>query len=135
MSTIEFNEYVILNLKYGDKCLVVIPNIDALAYDIIPAEKNEQGIANDFIRERVSDPNCVVILMENPPYSESGSGGIQGTGKKENVWKQSYVIKEMKKEYKGVVLNDLSNLFIWSGFKFYFKFGNQEIRRCTQTLL
>ncbi len=121
LSTIEFNEYAILNYKYGDKCLVVIPNIDALAYDIIPAEKNEQGIANDFIRERVNDPNCVVILMENPPYSESGSGGIQGTGKKENVWKQSYVIKEMKKEYKGVVLNDLSNLFIWSGFKFYLR--------------
>lgn len=59
--------------------------------------------------------------MENPPYSESGSGGIQGTGKKENVWKQSYVIQEMKKEYKGVALNDLSNLFIWSGFKFYLK--------------
>ncbi len=121
LSTIEFNEYAILNYKYGDKCLVVIPNIDALAYDIIPAEKNEQGIANDFIRERVNDPNCVVILMENPPYSESGSGGIQGTGKKENVWKQSYVIQEMKKEYKGVALNDLSNLFIWSGFKFYLK--------------
>lgn len=121
LSTIEFNEYAILNYKYGDKCLVVIPNIDALAYDVIPAEKNEQGIANDFIRERVNDANCVVILMENPPYSESGSGGIQGTGKKENVWKQSYVIQEMKKEYKGVVLNDLSNLFIWSGFKFYLK--------------
>ena len=27
----------------------------------------------------------------------------------------------MKKEYKGVALNDLSNLFIWSGFKFYLK--------------
>ncbi len=121
LSTIEFNEYVILNYKYGDKCLVVIPNTDALAYDIIPAEKNEQGIANDFIREKVNDPNCVVILMENPPYSESGSGGIQGTGKKENIWKQSYVIQEMKKEYKGVALNDLSNLFIWSGFKFYLK--------------
>jgi len=31
LSTIEFNEYAILNYKYGDKCLVVIPNIDALA--------------------------------------------------------------------------------------------------------
>ena len=121
LSTIEFNEYVILNLKYGDKCLVVIPNTDALAYDIIPAEHNEQGIANDYIREKVSDKNCVVILMENPPYSESGSGGAQNTGKKENVWKQSYVIEKMREEYKGVVLNDLSNLFIWSGFKYYLK--------------
>lgn len=119
LSTIEFNEYVILNYKYGDKCLVVIPNIDALAYDVIPAEKNDKGISNDFIREKVSDPNCVVILMENPPFSESGSGGIQGTGRKENLWKKSFVIEEMKKEFKGVVLNDLSNLFIWSGFRFY----------------
>lgn len=121
LSTIEFNEYVILNLKYGDKCLVVIPNTDALAYDIIPAEHNEQGIANDYIREKVNDKNCVVILMENPPYSESGSGGSQNTGKKENAWKQSFVIEKMREEYKGVVLNDLSNLFIWSGFKYYLK--------------
>ncbi len=121
LSTIEFNEYVILNLKYGDKCLVVIPNTDALAYDIIPAEHNEQGIANDYIREKVNDENCVVILMENPPYSESGSGGSQNTGKKENAWKQSFVIEKMRKENKGPVLNDLSNLFIWSGFKYYLK--------------
>lgn len=119
LSTIEFNEYVILNYKYGDKCLVVIPNIDALAYDIIPAEFNEQGIANDYIREKINDENCAVILMENPPFSESGSGGTQNTGKKENAWKHSFVINKMKEEYKGVVLNDLSNLFIWSGFKYY----------------
>ncbi len=123
LSTIEFNEYAILNYKYGDKCLVVIPNIDALAYDIIPAEKNEQGIANDFIREKVNDPNCVVILMENPPYSESGSGASQNTGKKENIWKKSFVIEQMRNEnkHRGVVLNDLANLFIWSAFKYYLK--------------
>ncbi|MGN1040826.1 MAG: hypothetical protein ACI4QL_05300 [Candidatus Fimimonas sp.] len=121
LSTIEFNEYVILNLKYGDKCLVVIPNTDALAYDIIPAEHNEQGVANDYIREKVNDENCVVILMENPPYSESGSGGVQRTGKKDNAWKSSFVIEKMREEYKGVALNDLSNLFIWSGFKYYLK--------------
>lgn len=126
LSTIEFNEYVILNLKYGDKCLVVIPNTDALAYDIIPAEHNEQWIANDYIREKVNDKNCVVILMENPPYSESGSGGAQNTGRKENAWKQSYVIEKMREEYKGVVLNDLSNLFIWSGFKYYLKKPNDS---------
>lgn len=121
LSTIEFNEYVLLNLKYGDKCLVVIPNTDALAYDIIPAEHNEQGVSNDYIREKINDKNCVVILMENPPFSESGSGGTQNTGKKENAWKQSYVIQRMREEHKGVVLNDLSNLFIWSGFKYYLK--------------
>ncbi len=119
LSTIEFNEYAILSYKYGDKCLVVIPNTDALAFDIIPAEKNQQGICNEFIREKVTDKNCVVILMENPPYSEAGSGGAQNTGKKENLWKKSYVLNEMKKEVSGVALNELSNLFIWSAFKYY----------------
>ncbi|MCM1196819.1 MAG: hypothetical protein NC310_07120 [Roseburia sp.] len=119
LSTIEFNEYAILNYKYGDKCLVVIPNTDALAYDIIPAEHNEQGVCNDFIREKVNDPNCVIILMENPPFSESGSGATQKTGKKDNIWKQSFVMEQMRKDCSGVVLNDLANLFIWSGFKYY----------------
>ena len=123
LSTIEFNEYAILSYKYGDKCLVVIPNTDALAYDIIPAEHNDQGVANDFIREKINDPNCVIILMENPPFSEAGSGGSQKTGKKDNLWKKSFILNEMRDEgkYKGVVLNDLANLFIWSGFKYYLK--------------
>jgi len=119
LSTIEFNEYVILRYKFGDRCRVVIPNTDALAYDIIPAEHNGQGVTNDYVREKVNDQNCVVILMENPPYSEAGSGGAQNTGRKENEWKKSRVIGQMRAEHKGVVLNDLSNLFIWSGFKYY----------------
>ncbi len=119
LSTIEFNEYAILSYKYGDKCSVVIPNTDALAYDIIPAEHTERGVSNDYVRDKINDKNCVVILMENPPFSESGSGGTQNTGRKDNTWKKSYIMTQMKKECKGVVCNDLSNLFIWSGFKYY----------------
>lgn len=121
LSTIEFNEYAILRYKYGDKCLVVIPNTDALAYDIIPAEHNEQGVSNDYVREKVQDENCVIILLENPPYSEVAAGSVQNSGGKENEWKKSFVIGEMKKDkaISGVVFNDLSNLFIWSGFKYY----------------
>ena len=59
--------------------------------------------------------------MENPPFSEAGSGGTQSTGKKENIWKNSFVMKEMRKELKGTVLNELANLFIWSGFHFYLR--------------
>lgn len=124
LSTIEYNEYAILNYKYGDKCLVVIPNTDALNFDIIPANCNMMNeVVNDYIREKVEDENCAIILMENPPFSEAGSGGTQNTGKKENLWKKSFVITQMKAEgtYKGAVLNDLSNLFIWSGFKYYLR--------------
>ncbi|MDR0957203.1 MAG: hypothetical protein LBM09_01335 [Candidatus Nomurabacteria bacterium] len=121
LSTIEFNEYQLLRWKFGDSAAVVIPNTDAIAYDIIPAESKNGKIVNDYIREKVNDPNCVVILMENPPFSEAGSGGTQNTGKKENAWKKSWVCEEMKKEIKGVATNDLANLFIWSGFKYYLK--------------
>lgn len=121
LSTIERNEYAILNYKYGDKCKVVIPETDALSFDIIPANHNNQGVQNDYVREMVENTNCAVILMENPPFSEAGSGGTQKTGKKENMWKKSYVMNEMRKELSGAVLNDLANLFIWSGFHYYLR--------------
>jgi hypothetical protein len=117
LSTIEPNEYRIL--QYLFPASVVIPNTDALEFDIIPVERSGNMIISDYIRDCVKNPDCVVILMENPPFSESGSGASQTTGRKENAWKQSFVIKQMKKEHSGVALNDLSNLFIWSGFKYY----------------
>jgi len=120
LSTIEANEYQILRWKYGDQCAVIIPNTDALAHDIVPAATDDAGhITNEYVRERVRDPNCAVLLLENPPFSEAGSGGAQTTGRKENQWKKSYVIGEMRREVEGVALNELSNLFIWSGFRFY----------------
>ncbi len=120
LSTIEPNEYQILLYKFADKSAVVIPETDAMAYDIIPSEADILGnVLNDYVREKVNDPNCVVILVENPPFSEAGSGGTQKTGKKENKWKQSYIARKMKEEIGGVVTNDLANLFIWSGFNYY----------------
>jgi len=121
LSTIEPNEYLILRWKFGDKCAVIIPNTDALAFDIIPVERNGNTITNDLLREKINNDNCIVILVENPPYSEAGSGGSQITGRKENLWKKSFVFGEMKKEVKGSPLNELSNLFIWSGFKYYLR--------------
>ncbi len=119
LSTIEANEYQILQYLYADKSAVVIPETDALAYDIIPAESGLVGqVFNSYIREKVTDPNCVIILCENPPFSESGSN-TQVSGKKENLWKMSYVAQKMKKEIAGAPTNELSNLFIWSGFKYY----------------
>lgn len=51
-------------------------------FAILFAVHNEQGILNDYIREKLNDENCAIILMENPPYSESGSSGTQNTKKK-----------------------------------------------------
>jgi hypothetical protein len=123
LSTIEPNEYQILCYEYQEKSAVVIPATDALAYDIIPARADPKSgkVVDDYVREKVLDPNCVIILVENPPFSEAGSGSVQAIGRKENRWKQSYGAKEMRKECGGVALNELANMFIWSGFKFYLR--------------
>lgn len=125
LSTLEPNEYQLLRYHFGDRCAVVVPNTDALAYDIIPASGDDAGNAiDDFIREKVEDPNCAIILVENPPFSEVAGGSVQKAGRKTNGWKKSFVHDEMAKEIKntnisGNAVNDLANLFIWSGFRYY----------------
>jgi tRNA1(Val) A37 N6-methylase TrmN6 len=51
-------------------------------------------------REKVMDNNSVKIIVENPPYFKSGSGGSQKTGRKENKWKKSFVCKEIKRKLR-----------------------------------
>jgi hypothetical protein len=127
LSTIEPNEYQVLRLLYGDKSKIVVPATDALWHDIIPTETDEDGkTTNDYIRERVDDPNCVIILLENPPFSEVAAGAVQSTGRKANTWKKSRVHDQMANEAKKsgispISTNDLANLFIWSGFRHYLK--------------
>lgn len=123
LSTLEPNEYQLLRHHFADDCAVVVPNTDALAYDIIPAGRGD-GSVDDFIRNKVDDPNCAIILMENPPFSEVAAGSMQSSGKKSNAWKDSWVCAEMAAATKGTgvsakATNDLANLFIWSGFHYY----------------
>ena len=126
LSTVEPNEYLILQEEFGNKGVVVVPPMDALAYDIIPTEiDNEGNIISDLIRDKIKDPNCVIIMYENPPYSEV-AGGTTHDKAKANAWKNSYICTEMKKEYKGVITNDLANLFIWSAFKYYLRNKDDE---------
>ena len=64
----------------------------------------------------VANPNCNVIVLENPPYKNSGSEQTIGIiGNK----KFDFVTKEMSKEIKGRTVDDLANKFIWSAQKYY----------------
>lgn len=49
-----------------------------------------------------------------------------GEGQKSSEWKNSFVLKEMKKEVTGSALNDIGNAFIWSGFKYYLRQPNDS---------
>lgn len=110
LNTIEYEESLCLAADFGDKVLSLTQS-DALETDIL-----------EEARPYVEDPNCVVIVYENPPYSEV-AGGADGKYKeaKENGWKNSYICQQAKLDSKmsGKKTNDLANLFIWSAFKYY----------------
>lgn len=121
LSTYEYYEYKVLCERLYDKVRHIIPPTETEAtYDrgfVRSANAlSKEYIENQIIQRYLKDKNCTVILFENPPYAEAN-----GTTKISSQWKKSYVAQEMKKEIKGTALNDLSNAFIWSAFKYYLR--------------
>ena len=128
VSTVEYYEYKVLQELIGSKVRAMIPpteetgtfnaglvsGADALALEYLE---------NPIIRQYIDNPNCTIILFENPPYAETTSAEHQRKkqSKKSSGWKNSYVVVEMKKTVKGAVSNDLGNAFIWSGFKYFLR--------------
>lgn len=129
VSTIEYYEYKVLQELVGSKVRAIIPPIETketfnagLVYG--SDALSQEFVENEVIAQYVNNPNCTIILFENPPYSETTSIEHQKKkkGKESTLWKQSHVVKEMKKEkIKGTASNDLGNAFIWSGFKYYLR--------------
>lgn len=124
LSTIEYYEYKVLLELLGDKVRHIVPPTkkeDTFNMGLVKGADalSEEYINNPIIKQYIDNPNCTIIMFENPPYSEV-NGTTMGEGKKAN-WKQSFVANEMKKEVKGAALNDLANLFIWSAFKYYLR--------------
>lgn len=124
VSTVEYYEYKVLFELLGDKVRHIIPpteSIDTFNAGLVRGADalSEEYVNSALIKQYIDNPNCTIILFENPPYSEV-NGTTIGTGKRA-IWKQSFVSNEMKKEIKGSALNDLANLFIWSAFKYYLR--------------
>ena len=124
LSTIEYYEYKVLLELLGDKVRHIVPPTekeDTFNMGLVKGADalSEEYINNPIIKQYIDNPNCTIIMFENPPYSEV-NGNTMGVGKKAN-WKKSFVANEMKLEIKGSTNNDLSNLFIWSAFKYYLR--------------
>lgn len=129
VSTLEYYEYRVLVERLGHKVRHIIPPIETpntfnkgmvLGADAL----TQEYVENEIIQQYVQNEKCTMILFENPPYAETTSLEHQRQGKSKEstaVWKQSYVVGEMKKTVKGQALNDLGNVFIWSAFKFYLR--------------
>lgn len=128
VSTVEYYEYKVLQELLGAKVRHIIPPVETAetfnAGLVTGADAlSKEYIDNPIIRQYIDNPNCTIILFENPPYAETTSIEHQkkGVGAKSSSWKQSYVVAEMKKEVKGTASNDLGNAFIWAGFKYYLR--------------
>lgn len=128
LSTVEYYEYKVMQEILGAKVRHIIPPIesdDTFNAGLVRGADalSEEYVQNPVIKQYVNDPNCTIILFENPPYVETTSVEHQrkGAGKKSSTWKNSFVVSEMKKEVKGTASNDLGNAFIWSAFKYYLR--------------
>ena len=120
-STYEYYEYKVLAERLGDIVRAIIPPTEAtVEYSngcILNADAmSEEYINNPIIKKYIDSSNCTVILFENPPYRDISSNST-GKGKKREDW----VVSKMKDEVSGATLNELTNRFIWSGFKYYLR--------------
>lgn len=133
LSTYEYYEYKVLCERLGDKVRFIIPPTENLVqYNqglVMNADAlSETYINNESILEYINNEKCTIILLENPPYQDSSS--ITFTDEKNNrvktSRKESFVLAEYKKyiykirEQRGSA-RDISNLFIWSAFRYYMR--------------
>lgn len=125
VSTYEYYEYKVLNERLGDKVREIIPPTESDVVYSNGAVYNADAMSKDFvynaiIREYVDNPDCAVIMFENPPYRDESSGVTNGVVERSGK-RKTFISEEMKKEVKGVATNELSNQFIWSAFKHYLR--------------
>lgn len=128
VSTYEYYEYKVLLETFGDKVRHIIPpteKIDTFNGGMVRGANalSMEYVNNETVMQYVRNPQCTIILFENPPFADTTSIEHQkkNAGKKSTEWKKYDVFKEMKKEVKGTALNDLGNVFIWSAFKYYLR--------------
>lgn len=128
VSTVEYYEYKVLLEKLGDKVLAVIPPTEKEETYQLGKVKgadalSEEYVNNPIIKRYVDNPKFTIIIFENPPYSDTTSIEHQkmNEGKNSSVWKDCFVVKQMKSEVSGTATNELGNAFIWSAFKYYLR--------------
>lgn len=110
VNTFEEFEYLVLKERLNNKVRHIFNKpMDALSEEF--SFEISKFIKND----------TTIIVLENPPYSETTSVVHQkdGKGKESSSWKKSFIVSEAKKEIKGSSLNDMVNMFIYKAIKYY----------------
>lgn len=135
ISTYELKEWIVLKDRFGKLVRYIIPPIPNDPNKL--PDLNDKGfltganaltkdiINNPEIKKYIDDPKCTIILFENPPFVENiqviKNDGKTIVQKKTSTWKDAELAIEMKKEVSGAALNDMGNVFIWSGFKYFLR--------------
>ena len=133
VSTYEYYEYKVLLERFNGRVRHIIPPTDDNAEFSAGFVANADALSEDFvnnetIKQYIDNPKCTVILFENPPYSDTSAVEFTDEkGQKKTDRKNKYVSQEMRKELE--ILNnsnissarEITNLFIWSGFKYYLR--------------
>ena len=133
LSTYEYYEYKVLLERFNGRVRHIIPptedNVEFSAGFVVNADALSQDfINNEIIRQYIDNPKCTVILFENPPYSDTSAVEFTDEkGQKKTDRKNKYVSQEMRKELESLNNSNISsareitNLFIWSGLKYYLR--------------
>lgn len=135
INTYELKEWYVLKDRIGHRVRYLVPPIPTYPKEF--PDLNSEGFLsganaltkefidtlNRVINETKLCDNVTIIIYENPPYVETTSIEFQrqGEGARQSDWKETYVVKEMKKEIAGTATNDMGNAFIWSAFKYFLK--------------
>jgi len=135
VNTYELKEWIVLNERLGDKVKLIIPPTaeptsalvnggDALSdHFVLGSKVGRMFISKDYLaiidelNSCIADTKTNIILLENPPYRDQ----VADNGKVS----KSFVFSEIAKILKNLpnsnisTARDLSNQFIWSGWKHY----------------
>lgn len=134
VSTYELKEWIVLKDRFKGRVRHVIPPIPEIEDDYQSLLNEDEFLTganaltkdiidNPTVRQYLNNPECAIILFENPPYVETTGIEFQKkqSGKEASTWKDNFVVQEMKKEISGAASNEMSNAFIWSAFKYFLR--------------
>jgi len=143
VNTYELKEWIVLNERLGDKVRLIIPpkadptepvvnGGDSLSGHFLLGSKiGKKFISKEYLKiidelnSFVADKKTNLILLENPPYRDSSAANTSNETNRTS--KGSFVFEEMKNDLKNFAnsnistARDISNQFIWSGWKYYLK--------------
>lgn len=138
VNTIEEFEYLELVREFGDRVRAVIPPTYASGDPLLGLLRNGDALTEEFvkgdageiIRDYVEDPQCSIILFENPPYGEVAAIESHNNNRAKSFgWKNSWVRDQMANALRSQTTkivgskptNDLASVFIWSAFEYYLR--------------